>query len=77
MKCIPMQWPLNNLPGECAYESFIVLEGNTAEVRSRLVNARSDKNQYLGRHQELPAVYTNRPCYRLMTYRGPYDSRLQ
>lgn len=70
VKCIPMQWPLNNLPGECAYESFIVLKGNTAEVRSRLVNARSDKTQYPGRHQELPAVYTNGPYYRLMTYRG-------
>ena len=70
VKCIPMQWPLNNLPGECTYESFIVLEGNTAEVRSRLVNARSDKTQYPGRHQELPAVYTNGPYYRLMTYRG-------
>ena len=70
VKCIPMQWPLNNLPGECTYESYIVLKGNTAEVRSRLVNARSDKTQYPGRHQELPAVYTNGPYYRLMTYRG-------
>lgn len=70
VKCIPMQWPLNNLPGECIYESFIELKGNTAEVRCRLVNARSDKTQYPGRHQELPAVYTNGSYYRLMTYRG-------
>ena len=70
VKCIPMQWPLNNIPGECTYESWIELKGNTARVRSRLVNARSDKTQYPGRHQELPAVYTNGPYYRLMTYRG-------
>ncbi len=70
LKCIPMQWPLNNVPGECTYESFIVLKGNTVEVRCRLINARSDKTQYRGRHQELPAVYSNGPYYRLMTYRG-------
>ena len=33
-------------------------------------NARSDKTQYPGRHQELPAVYSNGPYYRLITYRG-------
>lgn len=70
VKCIPMQWPLNNLPGECTYESFIVIKGNTVEVRCRMLNARSDKTPYPGRHQELPAVYTNGPFYRLMTYRG-------
>ena len=70
VKCIPMQWPLNNLPGECTYESTIVLKGNAVEVCSRLVNARSDRTQYPGRHQELPAVYTNGPYYRLMTYCG-------
>lgn len=70
VKCIPMQWPLNNLPGECTYQSWIELEGNTAKVRCRLVNARSDKTQYSGRHQELPAIYTNGPYHRLMTYRG-------
>jgi len=70
VKCIPKQWPLNNIPGECTYESFVELRGNTVEVRCRLVNARSDKTQYPGRHQELPAVYTNGEHYRLMTYRG-------
>ena len=70
VKCIPMQWPLDNIPGECTYEAFIDLKGNTVQVRSRLNNARSDKTQYPGRHQELPAVYTNGPYYRLMTYRG-------
>ena len=70
VKCIPMQWPLNNLPAECTYESTIVLKGNAVEVCSRLVNARSDRTQYPGRPSELPAVYTNGPYYRLMTYCG-------
>lgn len=70
VKCIPMQWPLNNVPGECTYECWIELEGNTVQVRARLNNARSDKTRYMGRHQELPAVYTNGEYYRLMTYRG-------
>lgn len=70
VKCIPMQWPLNNVPGECTYECMIQLKGNTAQVRCRLNNARSDKTKYEGKHQELPAVYTNGEYYRLMTYRG-------
>ncbi len=70
VKCIPMQWPLDNLPGECTYECWIDLKENTVQVRCRLNNARSDTTQYTGRHQELPAVYTNGEYYRLMTYRG-------
>lgn len=70
VQCIPMQWPLNNVPGECTYECWIDLKGNTAQVRCRLNNARSDTTQYAGRHQELPAVYTNGEYYRLITYRG-------
>jgi hypothetical protein len=70
VKCLPMQWPLNNEPGECIFESWITLEGRTAHVRSRIVNHRSDKTQYSGRGQELPAIYTNGPWYRLLSYTG-------
>ncbi len=70
VKCVPMQWPLNNEPGECTFECWITLEGNTAHVRARLVNHRSDKTQYQGRGQELPAIYTNGPWYKLITYTG-------
>ncbi|MBI3921121.1 MAG: hypothetical protein HY318_06865 [Armatimonadetes bacterium] len=70
VKCIPMQWPLNNEPGECTFECWITLDGKTARVRSRLNNARTDETQYSGRDQELPAIYTNGPWYRLMTYTG-------
>jgi len=70
VKCLPMQWPLDNEPGECTFEVWIKLEANTAHVRSRLNNFREDKKQYPGRSQELPAIYTNGPWYRLMTYDG-------
>ncbi len=70
VKCIPMQWPLDNEPGECTFECWIGLEGSVVNVRSRMVNNRSDKTQYSGRGQELPATYTNGPWYRLVTYTG-------
>ncbi|PYJ08346.1 MAG: hypothetical protein DME25_01815 [Verrucomicrobia bacterium] len=68
VKCRPMQWPLDNEPGECTFECWIRLQANTAQVRCRLLNQRSDKTQYAGRGQELPAVYTCGPWHHLMTY---------
>jgi hypothetical protein len=70
VKCVPMQWPLDDEPGECTFETWIRLDKNTALVRSRINNKRLDKTQYSGRGQELPAVYTNGPWYRLMSYTG-------
>ena len=61
VKCIPMHWPLDNVPGECVFESWIQLKNNAVEVKSRIVNMRSDTTQYKSRGQELPAVYTNAP----------------
>ncbi|MFZ4509124.1 MAG: hypothetical protein ACOYON_15660 [Fimbriimonas sp.] len=78
VRCIPMQWPLNDEPGECTFECWITLVGNTAQVRSRMVNRRSDMTQYTGRDQELPAVYTNGPWHRLVSYTGdrPFENDL-
>lgn len=70
VKCIPMHWPLDNVPGECTFETWITLDGPTARVRSKINNARDDATQYPARGQELPAVYTNGPYYRLFTYDG-------
>ncbi len=74
VKCIPMHWPLDNVPGECTYECWIKLDGKAVKVRSRILNNRPDTQQYTARTQELPAVYTNAPYHRLVTYRGskPY-----
>ncbi|MBS0207655.1 MAG: hypothetical protein JSS27_01750 [Planctomycetes bacterium] len=71
VKCRPMQWPLDNVPGECEYECWIELNGRAAQVRCRFINHRADKTQYQARLQELPAVYTNGPYWKLMTYNGP------
>ncbi len=70
VKCIPMQWPLDNEPGECTFETWITLEGAVAQVRSKIVNDRVDETQYPARGQELPAVYTNGTHWRLFTYDG-------
>jgi hypothetical protein len=70
VKCVPMQWPLDNEPGECTFESWIRLEDNVVKVRCRINNNRTDTTQYSGRGQELPAVYTNGPWYRLFSYTG-------
>jgi len=74
VKCRPMHWPLNNQPGQCLFECWYRIEGNAVKVRSRLTNARDDKTQYAARSQELPALYSNGPWYKIMTYTGakPY-----
>lgn len=70
IKCRPMQWPLNNVPGECDFESWFRLDGNIVRARCQLTNRRSDKTQYPARTQELPAVYTNGKWYKLVSYLG-------
>lgn len=69
-KLVPMQWPMQNVPGECECEVWLQLDGPVVKARCRLTNHRSDHTQYTGRSQELPAVYVNAPFHRLMTYRG-------
>jgi hypothetical protein len=70
VKTIPMQWALNNVPGECTFETWITLERNAARVRNQLVNHRSDHTQYPAHDQELPAVYTIGKLHRLFSYTG-------
>lgn len=70
VKCRPMQWPLNDYPGHCIFETWYTLKGDRVCVRSRLTNERNDKTQYHARTQELPAIYTNGPWYKLVAYKG-------
>jgi hypothetical protein len=56
VKCVPMHWPLDNVPGECVFESWITLAGSEVHLRFRATNARPDMTRYPARHQELPAV---------------------
>ncbi|MCB1204170.1 MAG: hypothetical protein KDN18_07910 [Verrucomicrobiae bacterium] len=71
VKCVPLQWPLNQVEGECTFESWLTLEGKVVKARARLVNARSDPTQYPARLQELPAVYANAAFHRVVSYTGP------
>ncbi len=70
LSCRPMQWPLNNVPGDCTFDSWLELEGNVVKARARITNAREDHTQYQARLQELPAVYANAPYYRVVSYVG-------
>jgi hypothetical protein len=71
IKSIPMQWALDNVPGDCTFETRIGLEGRVAHVACRLLNHRADKTQYPALDQELPAVYTVGKLHRLFTHDSP------
>lgn len=77
VKTIPMQWALNNVPGECTFETWVTLAGHEARVRNQLVNHRSDHTQYPAHDQELPAVYTIGKLHRLFSYTGdrPFENQ--
>jgi len=70
IKCIPMQWPHNNLPGDCVFETWTRLDGPLIRMRFRCTNQRADKTFYRPCSQELPAVYTISKLSRLVSYTG-------
>jgi len=72
VKTIPMQWALDDVPGECFFEQWITLDANAVHVRFKLTNDRADTTLYPACHQELPAVYTTDRFYRLFTYTGSH-----
>jgi len=76
IKCVPMQWPLKDVPGDCTFESWTTLEGPVIHMRYRCTNQRADKTAFRPCPQELPAVYTISKLCRLMSYTGdkPFTS---
>lgn len=70
IRCIPMQWPLENVPGDCVFETWTSLDGPVIHMRYRCTNQRQDKTPYRPCPQELPAVYTISKLWRLMSYTG-------
>lgn len=70
VKCVPMQWPLDNVPGDCVFETRTTLDGALIRMRFRCVNLREDRTVYRACAQELPAVYTISTLSRLMSYTG-------
>ena len=61
---------------ECTIEQWVTIDGSAVHVRNRLSNYLSDAGRYPASYQELPALYTRGPAYRLITYdRGaPYTN---
>jgi hypothetical protein len=70
VKCRPMQWPLEDVPGECTYESWTTLEDASVVMRFRVSNARRDTSAYPARMQELPAIYLVSRLHRFIAYTG-------
>ena len=70
VKCVPMHWPLENVPGECVFETWTTLDGPTVTMRFCATNARPDRTRHPARHQELPAVYVVSALHRFMSYTG-------
>ncbi|HEY2573465.1 MAG TPA: hypothetical protein VGH65_05320 [Verrucomicrobiaceae bacterium] len=68
--CAPMQWPLDDVPAECVFETWLELDGPVVQMRCRMRNDRSDAKQYLARGQEMPAVYLNAPFHKVLSYTG-------
>ncbi len=70
VKTQPIQWPLDNVSGECTFESWLELDGAVLKARARLNNTRTDRKQYAARLQELPAVYANSAFHQVVSYTG-------
>ncbi|OYU56527.1 MAG: hypothetical protein CFE25_04630 [Chitinophagaceae bacterium BSSC1] len=72
VKCIPMQWDMNNQPAEAEMEQWTFLNGNVLTIRNRLTCHRTDEiyGDSLMRNQELPAVYPISALNNLYTYDG-------
>ena len=72
VKCIPMQWDMNNRPAEAEMEQWTTLEGSVLKVRNRLTCHRTDMlyGDSISNSQELPAVYPISALKYLYTYLG-------
>ena len=75
----PLQWACHDVPCDCTFEQTFSLHtpsGTGVRVDNVLHTARSDTTRYPPYPQELPAVYTNAPFHRLITYNGsrPFTS---
>ena len=72
VKCIPMQWDMNNKPAAAEMEQWTTLNGNVLEVRNRLTCHRTDHiyGDSILCDQELPAVYPVSALKNLYTYQG-------
>lgn len=78
VKCVPMQWPhTEGVKGECNFECLYTLDGHVFTMEATINIDRHDKTQYQACTQEMPALYTNGPWYKLVTYLGdePFQNK--
>ena len=66
----PMLWPNENLPAESIFECIYTLMPDGFILDATIKNSRADTNQYPAMRQEMPAIYTNGPWYKLVSYLG-------
>ena len=72
VKCIPMQWDMNNKPAEAEMEQWTTLQGSVLKVHNRLTCHRTDQiyGDSILNDQELPAVYPISALKNLYAYQG-------
>ena len=72
IKCIPMQWDMNNRPAEAEMEQWTTLNGSVLKVHNKLTCRRTDRiyGDSIPNDQELPAVYPISALKNLYTYLG-------
>ncbi len=72
VKCIPMQWDMNDMPAEAEMEQWTTLNGNVLKVKNRLTCHRTDTiyGEDILNDQELPAVYPISALSNLYSYMG-------
>lgn len=72
VKCVPMQWDMNNFPAEAEMEQWTYVKGNVLRVRNKITCYRTDT--LYGEDnlcdQELPAVYPVSALKNLYLYEG-------
>jgi hypothetical protein len=72
VKCIPMQWDMDNRPAEAEMEQWTTLQGSVLKVRNKITCHRTDLiyGDSILNDQELPAVYPIAALKNLYTYLG-------
>lgn len=79
VKCIPMQWDMNNHPSEAVMEQWVQIKGSVICVKNRLTCHRTDSiyGEGIECDQEIPAVYLISSLKNLHSYFGMHPFTAQ
>lgn len=72
VKCVPMQWDMNNKPADATMEQWTRIKGNIIHVKNRISCHHIDPiyGESAARDQEIPAVYLISSLKNLHSYFG-------